>query len=612
MARFSILTGLLVVALTSSVTAQITGVVRDAETDDPIENAIVSVQASDIQTSTNVTGDFELDVTAGSRRVVVAGAKGYFYDSSEVSSPAHLELRLDPVPTADDPSYTFTFPQTCANCHPVQYEEWTGSPMSQAGVNSWVYDIYDGSGTEDGDGGFVYTRDSVYAEENPESECAACHQPEPWAHNPFSALGDYDNPSPAMKRGVACDMCHRIANIDTSKPNFPGIYPGIVTLSRPVGEPWVVMYGVLGDVSFVQPGWMRASYQPQLRSEVCAACHQDKNDPDGDGDFEQENGVVSEPTYLEWLTSSYSDPSSIHHAECVDCHMPPNDETAACDKETLDRPPGDVRSHTLRGTTAEFLENALTLTMTAERVEEAVEIEVSIENDKTGHHVPTGVTIRNMILLVEAWAEDGTPLEYTGTELIHGLGGCAPESGPDNCIADRNDGYYGGLPGRLYGKINIAEDGSSPTFFTDAVSIVSDNRIPALATDTTQHSFAIPQAAGDVKVSARVIYRRSWRALVDAKKWKYDGHGVPLEDIAPPHFGHLMASAEETLEGPDAPSPDGGVPDGGSPDGGSPDGGTATSGGGCSASPVQPSGITSLVALTIAALCATRRRRQSH
>ena len=35
---------------------------------------------------------------------------------------------------------------------------------------------------------------------------------------------------------------------------------------------------------------MRSSYQPQMTAVICASCHQDKNDPDADGNFEEENG----------------------------------------------------------------------------------------------------------------------------------------------------------------------------------------------------------------------------------------------------------------------------------------------------------------------------------
>ena len=602
-----------------SASAQVTGTVVDDDTGGPIAGAVVSVQASHIETTTDENGAFELGDASGNGLVIVAGAKGYFYASSTESAPASdVELRLELVPQEDDPYYTFTSPERCGVCHPAQYDEWLDSPMQKGGMNTWVYDIYNGTGTGTEElPGFIYTRNSVFAENNPASECASCHQPEPWAREPFEPLGDRDDPTVGMLHGVSCDMCHSIADIDISKPNFPGIFPGVVTLTRPEGKDWNVMYGVLGDVTYELPGWMRASYQPQLKSEICAACHQDANDPEENHDFE--NGIISEPTYLEWVDTPYADPESELHAECVDCHMAATNADAACDRITLDRPDGDVRSHRILGTTAEFLENALSVTMEAEIVGDSVEVEVAITNDQTGHHVPTGVTIRNMILLVEA-SLDGEPLEHTGSteidEVIHLLGGTTPGSPPGECTADPDQGYYCGLPGRLYGKINISEAGDSPTFFTDAVAIVSDNRIPALQTDTSNYTFAVPAGAGDIDLRARVIYRRSWRVLVDGKAWQYDGHGNPLEDIAPPHFGHLMASAEKTLSDgsptPDAGVPDGGTPDGGVPDGGTPDGGTDEgSSSGCTVGST-PTPDAALLTLLFAAALLSHRRRQAN
>jgi hypothetical protein len=593
-----------VLAVASHARAQVSGTVVDDSTGEAMAGALVSLQASDLEASTDATGAFDLPEAVGQSLVIVAGAKGYFYASATVTSPsAGVELRLEPVPQVDDPRYAFQSPERCGVCHEEQYAQWSGSPMAKAGLNQWVYDLYDGTGTGTaGLPGFVYLRDSVHAEQNPESECAACHQPELWAQHPFSALGDYGAPTAAMTHGVACDLCHRIADIDIDKPNFPGIYPGVVTLTRPVGPDvgWKVMYGVLGDVSYVQSGWMRASYQPQLKSEICAACHQDKNDPDESGDFESESGVISEPTYLEWLDSEYSDPSSEVHAECVDCHMPPTGATAACSRSSMSRPHGDVRSHRIVGTTAEFLQNAVTMTMDARVEADAVRVDIAIVNDRTGHHVPTGVTIRNMILLVEAsQTADGSALEHTGSQTIHPLGGVG-EAGAE-------EGYYAGLPGKLYAKINVAQNGTSPTFFTDAVGIVEDNRIAALATDETSYSFALPPGGGEIQVRARLVYRRAWRALVDAKQWEYDGHGNPLEDIAPPHFGHLMATAEQTLyAGPTEPGPDAGTPDAGQPDGGSSSHGG--DGQGCSIAAESGSAVPSWLWLVPLAVVILRRR----
>ena len=319
--------------------------------------------------------------------------------------------------------------------------------------------------------------------------------------------------------------------------NFPGIWPGAVTFTRPESTSTQVQYGVLGDVDFRLDTFMRPSYNPQIVAETCAACHQDKNDPDEDGDFEEENGVVSEPTYNEWVVTPYADPMSPMYASCVDCHMPSYGAIRVCSVAGPNRDPETIRHHRIEGTTAQYLDNAVTMTVDSQSIGPTLHAQVSITNDQTGHHVPTGVTIRNMILLVEAWrVEDGLPLTSTGTQVVHDLGG----------IGDPAQGYYAGLPGKYFSKVNHDSSGAGPTFFTDAAGIMFDNRIPALATDVTSYTFDVPPGGGSLEVRARLIYRRSFRFLVDAKSWTEDGQGLPLEDVLPPYYGHLMEEENST------------------------------------------------------------------
>jgi len=580
--------------------AQVSGTVRDLGTMSPIAGAIVTIQATDMEVVTGADGTYDLPTAIGTDLVVVGANVGYFYGAATVTSPATgVDLVLEAVPVEDDPSEPFA--QGCSRCHEEQSSELFDSPMTHAGTNTWVYDIYDGTGTEYGDEGFVYIRDSPHAADNPESECASCHQPEHWARSPGAALSDISDLSFEAERGVSCAVCHAIASVDDARPNYPGLHPDSVVLSRTTTPGLVVMYGVLGDVDYHEPGEMRAAYQPQLTAAVCGTCHQDKNDPDGDGDFEEDDGVISEPTYLEWLASDYADPASSSYATCVDCHSTATDEPRACSisEVTVMRPPGEVRHHDFRGTTAEYLDNAVTMTMTAAVNGDSFEVSVTIDNDQTGHSVPTGVTIRNMILIVEAWrAEDDLVLTHTGTETIHDLGG----------VGDPAEGYFAGLPGRLYGKINHDADGNGPVFFTDATGIESDNRILALESDTTDYTFDVPADGGELHVRARLIYRRSWRALVDAKQWTLDGHDNPLEDVQAPHFGHLMEEGEEVVTLPYEPLSDAGADAGAdaSVDSGPPV--EADDGCGC-ATPGGSSGSGAWgVALLFAVLFARRRR----
>lgn len=527
-------------ATTVLVRADVSGVVKGSASGIGIAGATVSLQASGLKAVADSKGQFVLDVADGSSLIVVGAAKGYFNGSVVVDAPhSDVTIELDPVPPDDDPNYALITPQTCSLCHPNQYNEWFGSPMSRAGFNAWVDDIYNGMGTDDGMGGFVYLRDSVFAESNPASECASCHQPEAWIQQPFRALADPRLPAtPEVIHGVSCEVCHKIADVDVAKVNHPGIFPGAVTFTRPAGPNFhPVQYGVLGDVDFEHPSFMRASYQPQLVAEVCAACHQDANDIHEDDSFD---GVISEPTYLEWAASPYADRESPYFATCVDCHMPATGQDQVCNalSPPLVRDPVTIRSHRILGTTPEFLENAVELNTQATRVGFELQIDVDVVNALTGHHVPTGVTVRNVILLVEAWRDDdNAPLAYTADQTIHELGG----------VGDRDQGYYGGLPGKFFAKVNHNADGVGPTFFTDATGIQFDSRIPALTTDSTSYTFALPGGGGRVQIRAKLIYRRAFRFLVDAKGWTQDGHGNPLEDVLPPHFGHLMEQSEREL-----------------------------------------------------------------
>ncbi|MCA9610643.1 MAG: hypothetical protein KC619_33840 [Myxococcales bacterium] len=565
--RLSLSVALLALLVAAPARAQVAGTVVEAATGAPIEGARVTVQATDRRTTTDVAGAFTLPGETGDV-VVVGAARGFYNAPARATAPASdVEIRLEAVPPEDDPRHVFRRPEECNFCLDAQLFEWRASRMAHAGTNPWVHDLYDGSGTEHGEGGFVYARDSVHAAARPTGDCAACHQPLTWIASEPSALAPLDARTPEVDDGVACVVCHQIADVDETRPNTPGVRSDLVTLSRPSDPSAPVMYGVLGDVDVALVGQMRAAYNPELRGALCAVCHQDANDPDEDGDHDEEGSVPASSTWTEWLESDYADPTSATGATCVDCHMPPTDRTRACNLPLgYDRPAGQLRSHAIEGTSAAFLERALTLSLDTTLEGDSLRVDVTVENTGAGHAVPTGAPMRNVILLVEA-ALAGAPLESTGTQTIDALGG----------VGDPAEGYFAGLPGKLYARRNEGADGASPVFFTEATGIALDDRIAAGAADRTSYAFRVPAGVGgDLEVRARLIYRRAWRALVDEKQWTEDGRGEPLEDLAAPHFGHLMEEVTETrvVEGPDA-----GVP---SMDAGAPlDAGTAPAGGGC-------------------------------
>ena len=517
--------------------AQISGTVTD-QADNPVAGATVKVRASSIETVTDASGQFILPTATGSGLTVVAALKGFFNGGVTVDAPnSNVNIVLELVPQDDDPNYFFMSPFQCAVCHVDQFDQWYPSRMGNTGLNTWVYDLYNGTGSPGGSGGFVYTRDSAHAVANPGGWCASCHQPEHWIDQPGAPLEDINSPTEAAMRGVSCDVCHKIADVDMTQVNATGFIPGSVTVTRPDSSGLVqqVMYGALGDVDFNETV-MRASYQPQMVAQNCAVCHEYNNDPDHDGDFEETGSTPAQQTFSEWENSPYGDETSPHYQTCVDCHMPSwtPDLTDLCAVFFPPQPRvGDsLHSHDIQGTSPQFLENAVSLTLDVAQEGFELVIDVSITNDQAGHAVPTGITFRNMILLVEAVTAGGVPLTQLTGSTLHPLAG----------VGDPEEGYYSGLPGKLYANVLDGPLGEG-VIFTDSTGTSFDNRISPFATDITTYRFQLPAGVEMGDFRARLIYRRMWRAVIDDKGWEFDGQGNLLADIQPPFFGHPMESA---------------------------------------------------------------------
>jgi hypothetical protein len=254
-----------------------------------------------------------------------------------------------------------------------------------------------------------------------------------------------------------------------------------------------------GPLDDVAPG--EDAYSPlQHESAYCAGCHY---------------GVFWDTTvynsYGEWLASPYSDPET--GRTCQDCHMPSRGDTrfARPDQGGLERDPGTIVSHEMRGITDEaFMRSALTMTADASRVGGEVLVEVAITNDRTGHHVPTDSPLRHLILIVEATSADGSTLAQTDGPTVPAWGG----------VGDPADGYYAGLPGTGYAK--VLQEFRSEQFPTGAywnpTRVLSDNRLAAMETDRSRYAFSAPEP-GDVTVDVVLVFRRAYRELADQKGW---------------------------------------------------------------------------------------------
>jgi len=160
-----------------------------------------------------------------------------------------------------------------------------------------------------------------------------------------------------------------------------------------------------------------------------------------------------------------------------------------------------------------FLQNALSMKVEAALQIDTVTVNVSIVNDNTGHHVPTGSPLRHLILLVRAFDSDNNTLALVDGSVL-----------PEWCGTDSlSAGHYSGLAGKTFAKI-LEElwTGVSPTgAYWNHTRLVSDNRIVALETDKSSYTFSVPDS-GTTQVDVKLIFRRAFIELAEQKGWEQE------------------------------------------------------------------------------------------
>lgn len=508
-----------------SVPNTVRGVVLDG--DIPVAGAIVRVQGSTTFTFTDIQGAFEIAMPPGGTPLT-AWSPG-FYVSAADADDGVIQLRRHP--TQDNPDYDFISATqvddegTCSRCHAGQptlpVDEWQQDAHAQAAVNPRFLSLYNGT-TTDGQTGppTRYRFDAASGVDVPVApslgqngvgagfrldlpdqagSCATCHVPILALETPYNA--DPNTATGVAREGITCDFCHKLWDVRVNADGLPPPHqPGVLAvemLRPPQGEQ--VFLGPFDDT----PG--SDIFSPlQNESRFCAACHT--------GTFW---GVTMYNSFGEWLDSPYSDPTT--GQTCQDCHMPragvttfvqlPPDVTQFVPQ----RDPQTIFSHRMLGASdVDLLQNTATLELDTQIEGDRLLVTVSVTNSNAGHHIPTDNPLRNIILLVNAYDSQGNRLTLLDGPMIPDWGG----------VGDVGSGHYAGLPGVLYAKI-LADfyTGEMPTAaYWRQTRLVSDNRIPALATDETVYRFALPDA-GAVTVETRLIFRRAFIELMEQKAW---------------------------------------------------------------------------------------------
>jgi hypothetical protein len=469
----------------------VSGVVVDAA--GPVAGATVRARTTNSVTWSGADGRFTLDALPEGQKIEIAAWDDGYYIASAYVTPtvSGLTLTLRPYHTVDHPDYAWvspisgTSPGACGNCHPMILSQWITNAHGGAISNPRFYSLYNGSNLSG-----TLKVGPGYLDDFPGTvgQCANCHAPAAGIDGYLTT--DMNAARDVITAGVHCDYCHKVGGVYLNPAS------GSVYANAPGAQSQRVLRPPAGDDIFFGP--YDDIHDPDTRlpeiseSSFCAPCHQ----------FSMWGTPIYE-SYEEWLASPYAEAG----VTCQDCHMPPTGESyfALPQVGGVAHPPESIPSHLQLGATSvELLQNTVTLTLSARQIANQVEVTVTITNAHAGHHAPTDFPGRHMILVVTATNQQ----EQT---LLLQSGPTVPPWG----------GAQAGLPGRAFAKVlRDVQSGESPvvSYWKQAL-IVSDNRIPALGSDTSVYTFAAPVGGGPLTISAQLRLRRAFQAVMDARGW---------------------------------------------------------------------------------------------
>lgn len=386
----------------------------------------------------------------------------------------------------------------CGHCMAPSFAEWSDTAHAGAGTNQRFFSLYNGT-----DLSGMQPVAPGYQQDFPGTvgNCATCHAPGAAYDAPFTT--DMNALTGVNREGVFCEFCHKVGAVYLDPatgrpyPNAPG------TLSMRVYRPFgadQIFFGSLDDVA------RRVSYLPlEKRSQFCAPCHQFAF-----------WGTPIYQSYREWQESPYAAAGT----ECQTCHMPPGASTTFVlpERGGLSRDPARMASHLDLGVKdTAFMQSTIAMTLTAHPVGSSVQVSVTLTNVGAGHHAPTDQPARHMLLVIEATDGRGQALPLQAGPQIPTWGG-----------------EYAGRPGKGYAKIlqDVATGESPVVNYWKQTRIESDNRIPALGSDATSYTFTTPAQGSEVHVTARLIYRRMFQAVADAKGWNDPDIEMAVRQVA--------------------------------------------------------------------------------
>jgi hypothetical protein len=506
----------------------------------PLENARVRLPGSGHYALTDRQGMYTLPagLLPAGKLGITAGKEGWFNNvQARKSYGPPGDIFLNPVYLNDQSDYRFISPLTCAKCHVEVTRYWDRSKMAHTASNPMVLDMLYGTD--------VFNRRGIepgFKLDNPKQNgnCVICHAPSAAVSRGSSLDLKTALQSPAMEwDGISCDYCHKVRKVipDGSKPSGRAAVLERQTSQRGSS---ILVFGSYDDV--VAPP-MAASYNPLFgEAKFCSTCHSHYKKLDSEKGWDPGEIYSSseweglkmdnnrflpiQTTFQEWQQWQnelpFDDPNK--GKKCQDCHMGWRKEMLPYDNYVVDgmarrmwgtyRSPQDNRPHHFDGGTKTQLKTSLAMEMEGEITGKKLDLNVYITNTNGGHWVPTGETMRSVMLVLHAVDSKGNSLEMI-------KGGTLPDWAGEGPL---EKGNYSGLPGAAFSRVLQDKDGNLHVPFWRATRIASDSRIRPKKTVALKFEFALTDPEDEPTVEADLIYRPVIKPLAVKKQW-------PAKDI---------------------------------------------------------------------------------
>jgi len=284
-------------------------------------------------------------------------------------------------------------PQTCAMCHPTQYQEWSGSMHAYA-ADDPIFLAMNKRGQRETNGMLG-------------SFCVKCHAPMALADK-LTTDGLNLVTIPAKYKGVTCFFCHTADAVTgthdaalhlTTDTTMRGEYKDPIATN---GHPSV--YSAMHDK------------EQSDSAGLCGACH----------DIVTPHGAELERTFKEWQGSVFSTPAG---ATCASCHM--NQSTSDVPIANVpNAPKRRVHSHRQSGVdlaltdfpekdiqkqkVLDLLSTTLQTALCVKQIGAQAELRVLLDNVGAGHAFPSGSAQDRRVFVEVIATQNGMPVYQSG------------------------------------------------------------------------------------------------------------------------------------------------------------------------------------------------------